>query len=281
MMRTIGFFFIFIPFFSNTTVFAINYEKCKSAQQTELGCCEFTENFMSSTQVARIQTRDKDVCTLKVSNSDTKRSFRRFGFASDGQVSIFIQPGGNNQKNNSMQSYLIFPFGENPNVKDGDDKKFYVKSGSGQTWVFDKMTSLPTSLEGCKVNVNSKFSLTNSGVKIELCKKHLVISTPVEIGGEYIAYPDKSLTVIDPAGESCQIKNSDLYKYGRAKDKRGRHHDAKMKFKSNDDLGIFLGNICPRLNVSMMLKASASSNLNAGPTVKRSTSSASGGGKPK
>ena len=90
-----------------------------------------------------------------------------------------------------------------------------------------------------------------------------MIETPVEVGGEYIAYPDKILTVRDPGQKSCQIKNSDLYEYkmsGKSvKDKLGRYFSMKLKYKSNQEMGLKLKQLCPNLDVSMLLRENSSS----------------------
>lgn len=106
------------------------------------------------------------------------------------------------------------------------------------------------------MTVSPKFSLQESGIKIQSCKKHLVAETPVEVGGEYIAYPDKALTLRDPAQNTCRLKNSDLYEYKKDgpsyKDKRGRHFTFKLKFRTNAEMGDKLGKLCPGLDVSML-----------------------------
>lgn len=237
--------------------------QCTSDVQAETECCEMLKS-LNQTKVSRLPTRDKRFCTLSVYNGDSSSGFRRFGFANDGQVSIFMQPGGNSQKSNSSQSFLIFPFGELPTGKfDADQRKLNLKSGSGQKWTFNSETSLPNTLEGCTLNVSSKFSLQDSGVKIHSCKKHLVIETPVEVGGEHIAYPDKLLTLRDPSGKSCQLKNSDLYEYikeGKSyKDKLGRYFNSKFRFRTNQELAGSLRKLCPGLDVSMLMTAAAPS----------------------
>lgn len=250
-------------------VFANN---CKSDEQAALECCEFIKS-MNHTKTNRLQTFDKSVCTLSVYHRDSDTSYRRFGFGSDGQVSIFMQPGGNKQKTNSSQSYLIFPFGEYPTAKYNADEKLHVRSGSGQQWTFNTQNSLPVAIDGCNISVSSKFSLQDSGVKIKSCKQHLVIETPVDVGGEYIAYADKALTVSDPSQKTCQIKNSDLYEYkkdkGSYKDPRGRYYNIKMKYKSNRELGMRLQKICPNLDVSMLFKENSSGSRKIDPAEEK------------
>lgn len=239
----------------------VNAENCRSDEQIESQCCEFFKS-MNNTKATRIQTFDKTVCTMSVYHRDSSASFRRFGFASDGQVSVFMQPGGNKQKTNSSQSFLIFPFGEIPSVKYNSDERLKVNSGSGQSWSFNTQSGLPVALEACDIKISSKFSLQDSGFKINSCKRHLIIETPVEVGGEYIAYPDKTLIVKDPEGKNCKIKNSDLYSYrttGKSyKDKLGRHFDFKLRYRSNYEMGQNLKKICPELNVSMLLNTKIS-----------------------
>lgn len=245
-------------------------DNCKRDDQAEFECCELFKS-ISSTKITRIQTRDKSICTMSVYNRDADHSFRRFGFGSDGQVSVFLQPGGNKEKRNSSQSFLIFPFGELPHYKYSDDK-LQVLTGSGQRWTFNAQSSLPVAVEGCDIQVSSKFNLQDSGIKIRSCKKHLVVETPVEVGGEYIAYPDKLLTVRDPEGESCQIKTADLYNYKKTnysyKDKLGRYFDVKLKFKSNRELRERLKKICPKLDLSMLNHRSESPSPTSGSSYK-------------
>lgn len=246
------FILILTLFFSNF-VFA---ENCTTEEQADYMCCEFNK-IKNHSQSTRLATFDKSVCTLSVYGDNPNQSYRRFGFGSDGQVSVFMQPGGNSQKLNSSMSFLLFPFGELPTADYKEDGKIKIKSGSGQNWSFNSQTALPTALSGCDLQVSPKFSLQDSGVKIKSCKNHLVIETPAEVGGEYIAYPDKSLTIRDPKGKSCQVKNSDLYNHikkpnSQYKDKLGRYYDVKLKYKTNKELADNLKKLCPSLDVSVL-----------------------------
>ena len=242
---------------------------CKSDGQAETECCELLKS-KNQTTFSRLATLDKSVCTMSVYAGDSNSSFRRFGFASDGQISIFMQPGGNRQKGNSSQSFLIFPSGEIPMGRYEGDEKLQVRSGSGQKWTFNTQTALPSALEGCSLTVSPKFSLQDSGVRIQNCKKHLVIETPVEVGGEYIAYPDKPLTMRDPAQNTCRLKNSDIYSYKKDgtnyKDKLGRHFTLKLKYKSNAEMAQKFKILCPRLDVSMLLVEPAKAPRKIDPT---------------
>lgn len=243
--------FVLVIFFSGAAFAAT----CKSDDQARYECCELLKT-KNQTKFSRLATLDNSVCTMSVYAGDSNSSFRRFGFASDGQVSVFLQPGGNRQKSNSSQSFLIFPFGEIPTGQFGFDEKLQVTSGSGQKWTFNTQSALPSAIEGCSLTVSPKFSLQDSGIKIQSCKKHLVAETPVEVGGEYIAYPDKPLTLRDPAQKTCQLKNSDLYEYKKTgpsyKDKLGRHFTFKLKFRTNAEMGEKLAKLCPSLDVSML-----------------------------
>lgn len=233
---------------------------CKSDDQAQTECCEFVR-VTNLTQATRLQTLDQSACTMSVYHTDSNSSFRRFGFGSDGQVSIFLQPGGNKSKSNSSQSFLIFPFGQQPNINFDGNGKALVKSGSGQAWTFSTQSALPVALEGCSIQIKSNFTLQDSGVKISSCRNHLIAETPVEVGGEYISYPDKTLTLKDPRGGSCTVKNNDLYEYkaeGRSyKDKKGRFFNVKLKYKSNAELARNLKILCPSLDVSMLTNSSS------------------------
>ncbi len=236
-------------------------EPCKSEEQAMNECCE-TRKATQLTRTSRLETNVGHNCTLSVYSTKADTSFRRFGFAGDGQLSVFIQPGGNSQKQNSSQSYLIYPFGELPISKVESDGTLTVKTGSGQKIVFDPRTATPTSIEGCQIEVRPNITLQDSGFKIKSCEKHLVIETKVEVGGEYIAYPDKSLTIKDPKGHSCEVKNSDLYNYEKSgksvHDRAGRFFTFAMKFKKNEDMAKSLKKLCPRLDVSMLKDKSPS-----------------------
>lgn len=236
-------------------------EFCNPEDKTK--CCDIVQS-KHNTHISRLLTYDQSACTMSVRSGQTNVSFRRFGFASDGQFSIFIQPGGNSQRNNSTQSFLIYPFGENPTLNLSSGNQIQVDSGSGQTWIFNSQNALPTSIENCDLSVSSNFNLNESGINIDNCKNHLVIKTPLEVGGESIAYPNLSLTVEDPSGVSCQIKTNDLYNYlekgTEFKDRKGRYYNIQFKFKTNRDLGLALKQKCPTLDVSMLLGTATPSN---------------------
>ena len=227
---------------------------CNPGDQSQ--CCQFFES-KNNISVSRLETFDKTACAMSVYTKNTEHGYRRFGFASDGQVSIFLQPGGPSTKANSMQSYLIYPFNENPSLKSTSGENVEIESGSGQTWTFDSHTSLPTQMEDCDLNVSPTFSLQNSGVTIDSCRKHLVVTVPVEVGGEYMAYKGKPLTIKDPDNKSCSIITDDLYQYNENKhpfkDGKGRYFSIELKYKSNHALGVALKRLCPKLDVSMMV----------------------------
>lgn len=234
-------------------------QSCNPASKNQ--CCPFVE-MQGQANVSRIPTLDGS-CTLSVVDQNSRHSFRRFGFGSDGQVSVFMQPGGDAQRAAATQSFLIYPFGENPTAEPQSGGRFAVNSGSGQRWIFDTQTALPVSLSNCRITVSPTFTLANSGVNISSCARHLVIQTPVEAGGEYIAHEDGMLTVRDPAGTSCQVHSTDLYRYIRkgpsnTQDRQHRFYNIQLKYRSNGEMAQQLRRLCPRLDVSMLTSGSAS-----------------------
>ena len=247
-------FFIIIFLIWNSTLYADN--SCNT--QDKNTCCAFSIN-KNTTKISRLESYLDKICALSISTERNNISFRRFGLGSDGQFSIYIHPGGFSQNANSTQSYLIYPFGENPTVSINTSSLFSVDSGSGQIWRFNSETNLPVSIDDCEISVSSNFNLENSGVNISNCQNHLIIKTPLEIGGEAIAYPDLNLTITDPDGGTCQIKTNDLYNYlqrgAKYKDLRGRYYNIEFKFKTNRELGLMLRRKCPRLDVSMLVEA--------------------------
>jgi hypothetical protein len=247
-------FFIFI--FLNFEV--IKAQSCNPASKSQ--CCAFVQQH-DQAKVSRISTLDGN-CSLNVVHQNSNRSFRRFGFGNDGQVSVILQPGGNSQRAMASQSFLIYPFGEKPTAEPPSGGRFAVNSGSGQRWVFDTQTALPVSLSNCRLTVSPTFSLTNSGVSIASCKNQLVIETPVETGGEYIAHADGMLTIRDPAGTTCRVRSSDIYRYitkgpNNTKDRANRYYNIQVKYRSNSEMAQQLRRLCPRLDVSMLTSRSA------------------------
>lgn len=236
---------------------SLAYDNCKSNYQRENECCDYQTSF-SGTVTKRLPAK-YNACSVGIYPTRQDESFRRFGFGSDGQVMVFLQPGGNKQKANSSQSYLIFPFGNIPSSQVSSNDEIIVTTGSGQKWIFDQKNSLPKKIEGCQIEVSSSFQLQNSGFKIKTCEKHLVIETPIEVGGDYTQYPDKPLIVRDPKGQACGIKNSDLYHFEKTNgpskeymDSKGRYHNQYLKFKSNQELAAKLRKSCPSLDLSML-----------------------------
>lgn len=239
---------------------------CNPTDRTQ--CCTIVQS-QKQTNITRIQALDQS-CTMSVVAQQSNRSFRRFGFGSDGQFSVFLQPGGNSQRASATQSFLIYPFGQNPTVESGSGNRFTVNSGSGQRWTFDALTSTPVSVNDCTLNVNPNFTLHNSGVSLSSCTGHIVIETPVEVGGEYIAYPDGHLTVHGLRGQTCQIANSDLYRYiqkgtSNTKDRAGRYYNIQLKYRSNREMAQALHRLCPQLDVSVLTTASNTSSAASSP----------------
>lgn len=245
----------------------ISSELCGMADKSS--CCSFNVD-QNATSISRLQTLDQSSCAMGVVLDSPGNRYRRFGFGSDGQVSIYIQTSAAKGAN-STQSFLIYPFGENPTVNlgsaIGSANNFEIDSGSGHKWTINSMTSLPTALEDCVINVSTSFTLSNSGVSISSCQKHLVVTTPIEVGGEYIAYPEKPLTIRDPKGKSCAITTSDLYNYTEkgpknTKDGLGRYYNIKLKYSTNADMARALRRKCPSLDTSVLAPPRPPLNLN-------------------
>jgi len=256
-MKKINLACVILPFFfSLQWVYA---EQCKTDLQTQNECCEIIKT-NQLTKIYRFEANDKK-CTLSIYNSDMTKSYRRFVFGEDGRITIIIEPNGNESKANSTQSYFLFPLGKRVYPYFDSKGNMTIQSGSGQNWKINSSMSTPVSVEDCQVDVSSKFSLHESGFKIKSCEKHLLIETKVEVGGDYIAYPDKTLIVRDPRGQTCEIKNSDLYTYekkGKERkeymDSKGRYHNQTFRYTTNKELGVALKKICPNIDVSMLLK---------------------------
>ena len=229
-------------------------------QEDKNQCCDFLQN-RNQLNISRMTTYDQSACTLGVYYQQSTARFRRFGFGSDGQVSIFMQVEGNN-RSSATQSFLIYPFGENPTLKAGTANQLEVDTGSGQVWSFNTQTRLLTAVDTCSITASPAFSTSSSGVTLSNCEKHLVVVTPVEVGGEYISYPDKPLTIKDPQSKTCAITTSDLYNYiekgpNNTKDKAGRYYNIMLKYKTNAEMAAALRRKCPNLDTSVLAPAAA------------------------
>jgi hypothetical protein len=229
-------------------------------------CCVFVQS-QNQLSISRILTYDQGACTLSVYNQQSATRFRRMGFGSDGQVSVFMQVEGNS-RSNATQSFLIYPFGENPtlNMRSGGSQ-LEIATGSGQKWTFNSQNKLPTSVDSCTITASPSFSTSNSGINLTDCENHLVVTTPVEVGGEYISYPNKPLTLHDPKGKTCAITTSDLYNYidkgpNNTKDRVGRYYNIKLKFKTNAAMARALASKCPNIDVSVLVPPRPAFNLN-------------------
>lgn len=229
-------------------------------------CCDFVQS-QNQLSVSRMLTYDQGACALSVYHHQSSIRFRRMGFASDGQVSVYMQVEGSS-RNNATQSFLIYPFGENPTLNMGaSGNQVEIDTGSGQKWTFNSENRLPTNVDSCSVTASPSFSTSSSGISLSSCENHLVVTTPVEVGGEYIAYPDKPLTLRDPKGKTCAITTSDLYDYivkgpNNTKDRAGRYYNIKLKFRTNADMARALARKCPNIDVSVLTPPRPTLNLN-------------------
>lgn len=237
---------------------------CDPADKSQ--CCVFVQS-QNQLSISRILTYDQTACTLSVYNQQSGTRFRRMGFGSDGQVSVFMQVEGNS-RSNATQSFLIYPFGENPTLHSSSNaNQLEVATGSGQKWTFNSQNKLPTSVDSCTITASPSFSTTSSGLSLSDCENHLVVTTPVEVGGEYISYPNKPLTLRDPKGKTCAITTSDLYNYidkgpNNTKDRAGRYYNIKLKFKTNAAMARALESKCPNIDVSVLTPPRPALNLN-------------------
>lgn len=236
---------------------------CDPADKNQ--CCDFVQT-RSQLSVSRMLTFDQGACTLSVYYQQSGSRFRRIGFGSDGQVSVFMQVEGSS-RSNATQSFLIYPFGENPTLNAGSSNQLEIDTGSGQKWTFNTQTRMPTDIDSCAITASPSFSTSSSGVSISQCENHLVVTTPVEVGGEYIAYPDKPLTITDPKGKTCAISTSDLYEYinkgpNNTKDRAGRYYNIKLKYRSNAEMARALRQKCPNIDTSVLSPARPPLNIN-------------------
>jgi len=220
--------------------------KCASSEQADKECCELgmTSPVTSEkTNIVRFERVQEKVCELNLSKRNAEGINRRFDFANDGKVTVVVSnPTGN--KAVGRKSFYFFPMGKLPNYSIENDKNIIIKSGSGMKWKFDSKNSLPTSIDGCNLDVSKKFTTMNSGIKIESCENFLILDTPDTVGMfSHITYPEKISNLRDKKGRTCPLENRDLFKHS-GKGKNGLYDRAILRFNTNEELAQFLKKKC-------------------------------------
>jgi hypothetical protein len=194
-------------------------------------------------------TVDQEYYLLKAN----KNRNRSYSFFPDGRIMAFIGTDDYDRMSQATgsRSFHLLPF-KNQTVPsyeppDGDEIKVLLPSGYKAVFSAEKGDII--SIEGFKVNLQpiehfDKMVKNGGGVEVKPEKGNIVIDYSWRTGGMSISLLYRTSVIYDSEGNSCQIKNSEIYMVD-PKDS----DEVIFKIKNNADLDGFLKKRCPAIKM--------------------------------
>jgi hypothetical protein len=221
--------------------------------------CNKTESFKNIQ--LRIFISKASGCYFKIDQEyyllkANKNRNRSYSFFSNGRIMAFIGTDDYEfmSQSTGSRSFHLLPFKNQTAASyeppSGDE--INVKLPSGYKAVFSSEKGDIVSIEGFKVNLQpiEHFDIMvkkGGGIDIKPEKGNIVIDYGWRTGGMSISQLYRSSVIYDAEGNTCQVKNSELYIVD-PKDT----DEVIFKIKNNSELDIFLKKRCPM--IKMVLK---------------------------
>lgn len=180
--------------------------------------------------------------------------YRHVTFSKEGQVQIASNfPGSTNSNSTGFRIYYIFPFKTEQKILSADSSHLSVEQMSGAVFEFDKLGKM--SSPNLKMKVSAEINSKNkTGVEIESFSKGLVFDLGYRLGNTPVANLNTDVIVTDKNHHTCSFKNSLI-------NKKISEYDVEFIYKTNKELYNFLLRRCPNLDISDLLIADLSAEM--------------------
>lgn len=156
--------------------------------------------------------------TMKSRNPPHKGAYRSFNWNDNGMFMVFINidngSGRNSQQTGARVYYILPP--ESPKLEGTMQRgiSYDVNLGEDIGFHFLKTDRDISSVHGCEYEVERMVKWENNGgVELKSCQNKLVFDLGMKRGNTPELERNRQIKVTDPLGNSCKIKNSDIFDY--------------------------------------------------------------------
>ena len=208
--------------------------------------CEFQDTTIGNTDLQSIP-RGND-CIILITPSDPGEKYRDYSFSSKGIFLVFntFSSTGSNSSSTGARAYFIFPRTQNPTFSALPNGDILVQDASGKSIRFSSAATKLESISGIEFNEDPQVNKNNNGGIDITAQDTLILDTGFQLGAEGYTFPNRTSTFHDPSGETCVVKNKEIFDYVG--------YDANLKFPTDLDLANFLSTRCPNLNLDSLRK---------------------------
>ena len=186
------------------------------------------------------------LCYVSIDPTDTTDLvYRSYAFFSDGLLMVFSSygDGEGNPNMTSAREFFFFPRRHAPALTMDEKKKtITVRMGNGRDAEFDPASAQLRELEFGRVTVSPKIDPAERG-GVEIPRYFgLMLDAGFRMGESPSGLPDGTATFRSAWGETCAVKNRDIFSYTA---------DGDHAFKFTDaQLSAWLRTACPNLHIS-------------------------------
>lgn len=171
-------------------------------------------------------------------------TYRDFLFDDDGLFMIFNSLGqGPESETTGAREFYLFPRGVKPLSYDydGANKRLAVTTPSGKIFTFNTEKAILVSITDTTFTQDYNVVKGNNG-GIEITKNNnFFLDLGFTLGQSPSQNPSRKITFKDTRGNTCQVKNSQIFKYTVDSDVIFKYNDAQLK--------TFLQTSCPKLKL--------------------------------
>jgi len=171
-------------------------------------------------------------CMMTLSPRDSNdMTYRSFLIQDSGMFMVFNSLG-NGPENTSAgaREFFFYPRSQEMDFKyDAAAKQVSITGPSGKVFVFNTQKTILVSITGADFKVDYDINANNAG-GIEITKNDgFYLDAGFKLGQSPTQNPSRKIAFRDAAGNSCLVKNSEVFKYTADQDVTMKFNDAQTK----------------------------------------------------
>ncbi|MNK08048.1 hypothetical protein D3C87_259720 [compost metagenome] len=207
--------------------------------------CTYLVERQDGTQFQRMWSESTQACFISVHPLDSYYDmvYRDHLFTSDGLLMVFNSFGpGEDSSSTGAREFFMFPRPQKEITHqwDTENKLLTITHVTGDKFVFDARKARLVSMTRADVSVASSVDPKNRG-GIEITNfQGLMMDGGWSVGSSPTGNKRGVSQFKDSAGKTCNVKNSDLFRYTSG-------GDAILRYKDDASLQKFLKGQCPQL----------------------------------
>lgn len=209
--------------------------------------CADSRFFQDNVKV-NAQTSAVGGCYLSITPFQIKNlTYRDFLFDDKGMIMVFSSygPGPISSTTGAREFYLFPRQNKIPTYEVLENDAVIVTHPSGTLFRFPFSSGDLSEITPGKVTVSSFFDpAARSGVEF-IQFKGILLDTGFQMGNTPSADPNRQSTFTDEDGNTCKVKNKELFDYLR-------NGDVQFKFLSDPPLAKLLSQKCPKLKATLL-----------------------------